>query len=67
MRRGRIELKLLFRQRDCVVFTFALPAVLLLLGSIFTEEPRDTGVRTCRKRCGAWRSGSPRRPGPRPP
>jgi len=35
--RAGIELRLFFRQRDTVVFTFALPVVLLLmLGSIFT-------------------------------
>jgi ABC-2 type transport system permease protein len=45
MRRGLIELKIFFRQRDSVVFTFALPAVMLiLLGSIFAEELRDTGI-----------------------
>ncbi len=45
MRRGIIELKLFFRQRDAVVFTFALPTVLLLLlGSIFDDEMRNTGV-----------------------
>lgn len=45
MRRGIIELKVFFRQRDAVVFTFALPAVmLLLLGSIFTDQLRDTGI-----------------------
>lgn len=45
MRRGLIELKLFFRQRDAVVFTFSLPVVmLLLLGSIFSDELRGTGV-----------------------
>jgi ABC-type multidrug transport system permease subunit len=35
--RGLIELKGFFRERDAVVFTFALPAVLLaLLGSLFS-------------------------------
>lgn len=35
--RGLIELKAFFRERDAVVFTFALPAVLLaLLGSLFS-------------------------------
>jgi ABC-2 type transport system permease protein len=35
--RGMIELKAFFRERDAVVFTFALPAVLLaLLGSLFS-------------------------------
>lgn len=36
MSRGLLELKLFFRQRDSVVFTFSLPIVMLaLLGSIF--------------------------------
>jgi ABC-2 type transport system permease protein len=36
LHRGLIELKAFFRERDAVVFTFALPAVLLtLLGSLF--------------------------------
>ncbi|MEU8264871.1 ABC transporter permease [Micromonospora sp. NPDC048999] len=43
--RGGVELKCFFRERDAVIFTFTLPAVLLvLLGSIFTDELRDTGV-----------------------
>lgn len=43
--RGVVELKTFFRERDTVVFTFALPVVLLLLlGSIFSEEYGDTGV-----------------------
>lgn len=38
--RGRIELKTFFRERETVVFIFALPAVLLLLlGSIFGSQP----------------------------
>jgi ABC-2 type transport system permease protein len=37
--RGRIEVKTFFREREAVVFIFALPAVLLLLlGSIFNSE-----------------------------
>lgn len=37
--RGRIELKAFFRERETVVFIFALPAVLLLLlGSIFGSQ-----------------------------
>jgi ABC-2 type transport system permease protein len=37
--RGRIELKTFFRERETVVFIFALPAVLLLLlGSIFGSQ-----------------------------
>jgi ABC-2 type transport system permease protein len=42
--RGGIELKEFFRHRDAVVFTFALPAVLLsLLGSIFGDRLEGTG------------------------
>lgn len=45
MRRGVIELKQFFRQRDAVVFTFSLPAVMLvLLGSIFGDVFEGTGV-----------------------
>ena len=34
--RGRVELKTFFRERETVVFIFALPVILLvLLGSIF--------------------------------
>ena len=37
--RGRVEVKTFFREREAVVFIFALPAVLLLLlGSIFNSE-----------------------------
>ncbi|MGH8876210.1 MAG: ABC transporter permease [Stackebrandtia sp.] len=37
--RGEIELKQFFRERDSLVFTFSLPAILLLLlGSIFPGE-----------------------------
>ena len=37
--RGRIEVTTFFREREVVVFIFALPAVLLLLlGSIFNSE-----------------------------
>jgi ABC-2 type transport system permease protein len=43
--RGMIELKMFFRERDAVVFMFALPPTLLaLLGSIFTNSFQDTGV-----------------------
>ncbi|RKT54459.1 ABC transporter permease [Saccharothrix australiensis] len=43
--RGALELKQFFREKDYVVFTFSLPAVLLvLLGSIFGQEIGDTGV-----------------------
>jgi ABC-2 type transport system permease protein len=45
VRRGIIELKQFFRQRDAVVFTFSLPAImLLLLGSIFGDEFEGTAV-----------------------
>lgn len=38
--RGRFELTSFFREREVVVFIFALPAVLLLLlGSIFSNQP----------------------------
>jgi ABC-2 type transport system permease protein len=43
--RGRVELKLFFRQREAVVFTFALPIILLLLfGEIFHGQIGHTGV-----------------------
>jgi ABC-2 type transport system permease protein len=43
--RGIIEIKLFFRQRESVVFTFALPVILLLLfGEIFHGEIGRTGV-----------------------
>ncbi|HLL67450.1 MAG TPA: ABC transporter permease [Micromonosporaceae bacterium] len=45
VRRGGIELKQFFRQRDAVVFTFAFPAFLLtLLGIIFDEPAHGTTV-----------------------
>jgi ABC-2 type transport system permease protein len=45
MRRALIELKLFFRHRDAVVFTFALPVImLLLLGSIFQDDFEGTGI-----------------------
>ncbi len=45
MRRVMIELKMFFRQRDAVVFTFALPVImLLLLGSIFQDDFEGTGI-----------------------
>jgi ABC-2 type transport system permease protein len=46
--RGRIEVTTFFREREAVVFIFALPAVLLLLlGSIFnTEHVQVPGVTT---------------------
>lgn len=43
--RGVIELKLFFRQRESVIFTFALPIILLLLfGQIFHGQVGRTGV-----------------------
>jgi len=43
--RAQVEVKTFFRQWDSAVFTFWLPAVLLLiLGSIFTAEVDDSGV-----------------------
>ncbi|MEU4800932.1 ABC transporter permease [Actinosynnema sp. NPDC023587] len=43
--RGRFELRRFFRDRDGVVFTFALPAfILLLLGNIFSGDLPGTDV-----------------------
>jgi ABC-2 type transport system permease protein len=43
--RGIVEIKLFFRQRETVVFTFALPIILLLLfGEIFHGKIGNTGV-----------------------
>ncbi len=43
--RGALEIKSFFRERTAVVFTFALPAILLLIfGTIFKGEIGDTGV-----------------------
>jgi ABC-2 type transport system permease protein len=43
--RGGLELRQFFRQRESVVFTFALPVILLaLFGSIFTGTVGHTGV-----------------------
>lgn len=43
--RGALELKRFFRTREAVVFTFALPTVLLvLLGSVFGGRYEGTGV-----------------------
>jgi ABC-2 type transport system permease protein len=45
MRRGAMEIRSFFRQRDYVVFTFALPIILLVLfGQIFHGTIGDTGV-----------------------
>ncbi|MFI1189981.1 ABC transporter permease [Streptomyces californicus] len=44
--RGAVELKQFFRERDAVVFTFALPVVLLLLlAGIFSGTVPETGVK----------------------
>lgn len=43
--RGVLEIKTFFRQRDSVVFTFALPVILLLIfGEIFHGTVGQTGV-----------------------
>lgn len=43
--RGRMEIRQFFRQRESVIFTFALPIILLLLfGQIFHGEVGHTGV-----------------------
>lgn len=43
--RGGVEIKLFFRQREAVVFTFALPIILMLLfGEIFHGQIAGTGV-----------------------
>jgi ABC-2 type transport system permease protein len=43
--RGRVELKAFFREREAVIFIFALPAVMLvLLGAIFGKENAGHGV-----------------------
>ncbi|HKN55234.1 MAG TPA: ABC transporter permease [Amycolatopsis sp.] len=43
--RGTLEIKAFFRERGQVVFTFALPVIMLiLLASIFKERIGDTGV-----------------------
>ncbi|MGH3322178.1 MAG: ABC transporter permease [Streptosporangiaceae bacterium] len=45
MARGAAETKAFFRERDALVFTFALPIVLLVIfGSIFHGELGNTGV-----------------------
>jgi ABC-2 type transport system permease protein len=45
LRRGALELKQFFRQRDHVVFTFAFPVVLLFLfASIFRDDVQDAGI-----------------------
>jgi ABC-2 type transport system permease protein len=43
--RGRLEVKAFFRERQAVIFIFALPAVLLvLLGSIYGRDAAAAGV-----------------------
>jgi ABC-2 type transport system permease protein len=43
--RGRLEVRAFFRERQIVVFVFALPAILLvLLGSIFGHEAAAHGI-----------------------
>ncbi|MEU7887311.1 ABC transporter permease [Microbispora bryophytorum] len=43
--RAAVETKVLFRERDAVVFTFALPIVFLVLfASIFSDSAEGTGV-----------------------
>lgn len=43
--RGRLEIRAFFRERQTVVFVFALPAILLvLLGSIFGHQAAGYGV-----------------------
>jgi ABC-2 type transport system permease protein len=45
LRRGSLELKQFFRQRDQVVFTFAFPVVFLFLfASIFKDDVRGAGI-----------------------
>ncbi len=43
--RGGVEIRQFFRERDSVIFTFGLPAfLLLLLATMFTDAFRDTGI-----------------------
>ncbi|PRY46450.1 ABC transporter permease [Umezawaea tangerina] len=43
--RGRLELREFFRRKEAVVFTFSLPAfILVLLGSVFSGDMVDAGV-----------------------
>ncbi|MFF6950319.1 ABC transporter permease [Streptomyces iakyrus] len=45
LRRGGLEIRQFFRQRDQVVFTFALPVVLLFLfASIFRDDVEGAGI-----------------------
>ncbi|MFF4630547.1 ABC transporter permease [Streptomyces griseorubiginosus] len=46
LRRGALEIKMFFRQRDHVVFTFAFPVVLLFLfASIFSDDVEGAGIK----------------------
>ncbi|MEU0031974.1 ABC transporter permease [Streptomyces sp. NPDC006335] len=46
LRRGALELRQFFRQRDHVVFTFAFPVVLLFLfASIFSDDVEGAGIK----------------------
>jgi ABC-2 type transport system permease protein len=45
--RGRVELRQFFRAKEAVIFTFSLPAfILILLGLIFNQPLGNTGVRS---------------------
>jgi ABC-2 type transport system permease protein len=45
LRRGALEIKQFFRQRDQVVFTFAFPVVFLFLfASIFSDDVAGAGI-----------------------
>ncbi|MGC0404777.1 ABC-2 type transport system permease protein [Streptomyces sp. SAI-126] len=46
LRRGALEIRQFFRQRDQVVFTFAFPMVLLFLfASIFSDDVEGAGIK----------------------
>ncbi|QUC60662.1 ABC transporter permease [Streptomyces sp. A2-16] len=46
LRRGALEMRQFFRQRDQVVFTFAFPMVLLFLfASIFSDDVEGAGIK----------------------
>ncbi|MFF7951037.1 ABC transporter permease [Streptomyces griseorubiginosus] len=46
LRRGALEIRMFFRQRDHVVFTFAFPVVLLFLfASIFSDDMKGAGIK----------------------
>lgn len=54
LRRGALEIRQFFRQRDQVVFTFAFPVVFLFLfASIFSDDVEGAASRprscTCRR------------------